>query len=257
MATTKKTDQAPAPVVEMIAYGEVDGKAVQLDRLALDKDFQRQVKKEETGLGILLQLALDTYWSNIHLDPRVVDAEGNQFKNWGLWYADRIKGYELVKEVFTKEFLKKLLVKESVRSVAAATNWSRGYIHDVNQELQGKPTAAQKRAAKKEADKKAADEAVTSPAEQGASPEQVASPEQSNSPSGLVDAAVSAIDAVIAVIANLSPEDLARFGGKVAEAHTAAEAMTGINEVEVEVNVVKVAPKPGPRANGKAAAVVA
>lgn len=254
MATSKKT--AEAPVVAMVPFGEVDGKPVQLDRLELDKAFQAQGKREDKSAAAFLGLALDTFWSNIHEDPRVLDANGNQFKNWGEWYKDRTKDLELVKEIFTKELLKRLLVKESVRSVAAATGWSRGYIHDVNQELQGKPTAAEKRAAKKEADKKAANEAANAPQ----TPEQPTSeqPAAPSAPSELVDVAVSAIDAVLVVIANLSPEDLTRFQGKVAEAHAAADTTVSIHELEASVEEpVKVAPKPGPRSNGKAQPVVA
>jgi hypothetical protein len=253
MGTSKKNTEAEAPVVVMVPFGEVDGKPVALDRLELDKAFQAQGKREEKNAAAFLGLALDTFWSNIHEDPRVTDAEGNQFKNWGEWYKDRTKDLELVKEIFTKELLKRLLVKESVRSVAAATGWSRGYIHDVNQELQGKPTAAQKRAAKKEADKKAAEEAANAPVEAGSVPEQ-GEQSQPSSPSELVDAALVAIDEVVNHIADLSPEDLARFTDRIAGAQTAIDVMAGIAGIEAEVEVPKVA---APRSNGKAQAVVA
>ena len=228
----------------------IDGENVQIDRLKLDKAVQGQLKKENNSAAVTLGLLEDSFWTNIHEDPRVTDENGKPFKTWGLWYADRLRPFELAKELFSKPLIAKLLVRASVREVVSATGWSRGYVHEVNLERQGKPTTKEKKAAAKAEAEKAAKAAPAEGASESGAPEL----------SGLVDAAVSAIDKVVDQIANLSAADLARFSAKVAEGHAAAEAMTGINQVNAAVDAqtepeVKAPAKPGPRANGKAQAV--
>jgi hypothetical protein len=246
---SEKNTEAKAQV-QLVTIGEGDT-AVQIDRLALDKSVQRAFKSEEGNLAYLLQLMDDSFWSEIWLDERVTNAEGKQFKTWGLWYADRVKDYPIAEGAITKPFIRKMLENASVREVMAASGKSRGYVHELNLERQGKQTTKEKNAVKKAAAEKAKAEGASTPAE-------VTSEQGGTSDlSVLVDEAVSAISKVINQIANLTAEDLARFSAKVAEGHTAADAMTGINQVNEAVNE-KAAPKPAnPRGNGKAEAVSA
>jgi hypothetical protein len=237
MSTEKKTDTT------LVTIGDV-----QIDRVKLDKTVQGALKKEEGNLAVLLQLMDDSWWSQIWLDERIVDENGKPFKTWGTWYADRVKNYPIAKSAITKPFIKSMLENASVREVVAASGMSRGYVHELNLERQGKQTTKEKNAVKKEADKKAEAAKTEAPSAEG-----VAGADGSGT-TALVDAAVSAIDKVIDQIANLSSEDLARFSAKVAAANTAADAMTGINQVNAAVDAPKpAAAKPGPRVNGKEA----
>jgi hypothetical protein len=218
-----------------VAFGE--GKTI--DRLALQKEILKRLPKAENENNIILTLLNDAFWSDITADPRIVDAEGNPFKTFAAWFAFVLKDFPTSKEMFTKQVVKKLLSVDgnSVRIVSSFTGWSRGYVHDVNQERQGKPTEKQKRAARKTAAEKQQTPATppaASPMEASAGTPALALPDQGSDESStayadkLVAAWLPIAAKCVSLIAEMSDASRALFLAQSIKCHSSAQAMTDV-----------------------------
>jgi hypothetical protein len=229
------------------SQGTVNGKAntdtlvkvgeLQIDRAQLDKTVQSALKKEEGNLAYLLQLMDDSFWSQIWLDPRVTDKDGKPFATWGKWYADRVKAYPIAKSAITPTFVKSMLVNASVREVVAACGMSRGYVHELNLERQGKQTTKQKRAASKQGGSKTADQAKQEVADQA---NQTADALAKGSDlSRIVTALVPLVTKAIDLIAEMDSDTLATFQRAMVAGNTAADAMVAVNAQGAKVAATK------------------
>jgi hypothetical protein len=248
MAVSKGTVEGQANADTLVAFG--DGKTI--DRLALQKEILKRLPKAENENNVILTLLNDAFWSNITADSRIVDANGNPFKDFAAWFAFVLKDFPTSKEMFSKAVVKKLLSMEgnSVRIVSSLTGWSRGYVHDANQERQNKPTEKQKRAARKTAAEKQqtpAAPAAASPVEASAGSPALALPDQGSdeSSSAYADKLVAAFLPIaakcVSLIAEMSDESRALFLAQSAKCHSAAQAMT---DVKAGSDKMAAAPKP-------------
>ena len=222
MAQSKGTVNGTANTDTLVAFGE----GLQVDRLKLHKAVLSEAGKGEKQIAIILQLLDDSFWSEVHNDPRVLDADGKPFKTWGLWFAFVMQGFPVAREVLGKPVVAKMLAKASVREVVAATGWSRGYVHEVNLERQGKTsqTSKAKRAARPNDGSKGAKGATTE-----ATTEAVTELAKGADVARIVTALVPLLAKAVDLIAEMDATTLAAFNAATGKAHTAAAAMVQVN----------------------------
>src|SRR6516162_1229242 len=245
------------------------GKGHTIDRLALQKDILKRLPKAENENNIILTLLNDAFWCNITADPRIKDANGNPFKDFAAWFAFILKDYPTSKEMFSKAVVKKLLsmVHEdgtpySVRLVQGLTGWSRGYVHDVNQERQGKPTEKQKRAARKTAaEKQAKTPAPGTPAESPAGTPKLEITDQGSEErkqayaARLVAAMIPLAAKCVDVVADMDAETLALWLTSADKQFRTASNMTKTHTETARLAEVKANQAPKPAAPKPAAPV--
>jgi hypothetical protein len=198
----------------------------EIDRVKLDKQFQGQAKHTNLSIEELSVLMYACKRANVHKDPKVTDAEGNTFKTFGLWLADRIKQYPTLDKVFAKQAATEMLKfgEVSLREIENATKGQvkRGTLSAMKQDIEagGTGDGAALKAKKAETEQKKADKAA----------EEAAKVPPSEVASGLITVAVDAINAVLKVIGDATVEDLQRFQKAVVDGHSTVDGVIDVRK---------------------------
>jgi hypothetical protein len=223
---------------------EIGAEDVEVDRVKLDKKFQADCKTGEKTYNQLLVLMHDTVKAEIHLDPKVLDENGNQFPTWAKWFADRTKNFPGMGKALTAKYAKELLANDaSIRDIVKATGMSRGWVMNRKKEVEGEPSYHEIAKGKKEAEK-AANDAVVAEAKKllaDAEAEAKADAEELESGSTVgatkaFEAGVAAVAKVMDVIAQLSPEQRDKWRDVLQKADKATGVYNGIVEHNEAVN---------------------